>query len=450
MLTAWEKFYVLGVHPFSLTPDVRFAFHSQSHSRALSQVTEALARREGLIVITGEMGTGKTMLCRTLLDTFESRTFLSVIRDPHLSTEDLLRQLLADFGVIARAQTPGAMPAAAATRHQLVTTLHQFLSSLIPLNAHAVVMIDEAQQLHPSVLEEIRLLSNFETDEAKLLQIVLVGQPSLEDILRRPDMRQLNQRVARRCELYPLSPIEVHYYIEHRLHVASGAEGPSVVQFSPAAGNAVAAISKGVPRTINTLCDRALELGFEAQTRVIDDRLVRAAAERLKLPMRRRFSVPGPAWLRVGAPVVLIAAAIGAWWLTARAPEQQTVRPEAAPVEIANAPEPATPAPPPAPAPLPEPAPPPAAPPPDPAPQTVGTGGGYHIAVAAFRTKQRASEVAAAIAAKGLPVATRSDSATGWHQIVVGPFSSADAAEGAQRTLARDGFSETHIAPGPR
>ena len=174
-------------------------------------------------MITGEIGTGKTMLCRALLGTFEPRTFLSVILDPCLSVDDLLHRVLVDFGLIGENARPNAAPATEATRHQLVTTLQRFLASLIPLGAHAVIMIDEAQHLSPTVLEEIRLLSNFETDDAKLLQIVLVGQPDLEHVLLRPDMQQLAQRIARRCELHALSDSEVQDYIERRLLVATEA-----------------------------------------------------------------------------------------------------------------------------------------------------------------------------------------------------------------------------------
>src|SRR5262249_26679981 len=184
--------------------------------------------------------------------------------------DDLLYQVLADFGIMARGARPGSAPIPEATRHQLVATLQQFLASLIPLNAQAVVMIDEAQHLTAPVLEQIRLLSNFETDQAKLLQIVLVGQPNLETLLRQPDMRQLDQRVARRIELHALSEMEVQDYIERRLSVASA---PSV-PFTSSAMRSVHAISGGIPRVINTLCDRALEIGCERQLRTFDSDVV--------------------------------------------------------------------------------------------------------------------------------------------------------------------------------
>ncbi|MGC4081139.1 MAG: SMR family transporter [Vicinamibacterales bacterium] len=230
-----EKFFGLVARPFSLTPDLRFAYHSRSHTHALDEVTSSLRRREGLIVVTGAVGTGKTMLCRSMLENFESRMFLSVILDPGLEVEDLLRKILLDFGIISGIEQSGTGPMSDVTRHQFVSALQQFLSSLIPLHAHAVIMIDEAQRLNPRVLEEIRLLSNFETDEAKLLQIVLVGQPELDQVLRSPSMQQLNQRVARRCELQPLSETEVGDYIERRLTVAAS---PEVLAGAPHAESA--------------------------------------------------------------------------------------------------------------------------------------------------------------------------------------------------------------------
>jgi general secretion pathway protein A len=467
-LTACESFYGLLARPFSLTPDLRFVFHSRSHTRALEQVTEALKRREGLVVITGDIGTGKTMLCRTLLETFEARTFLSVILDPGLTVSDLLKQVLTDFGIMDDVDRSGLEAGAEITRHQLVTTLQRFLSTLIPLDAHAVIMIDEAQHLDPAVLEEIRLLSNFETDKSKLLQIVLVGQPDLDALLKRPEMGQLNQRVARRVELHALSTTEVQDYIERRLFVAaeaaSGKPGepqadePQIVaslervRFSPAAVQMVATIAAGIPRIVNTLCDRVLELGYERKTRVLDDRLVLAAAERLKLPVPAMVKVRSGAALRIAAAVALFAVAgVGVWWWLGR---PSTASAPAAIVKHVD-----TPAPPvapriPAPAPAPPVAPPPAAenpstsaaklPPPGATAPPKGTH--YDISVAAFKTAQRASDVAAGITEKGLHVMMRTDSTGTWHQIVVGPYNSQEEAEAAQRILSREGFTGTRIS----
>src|SRR3954466_15659212 len=215
-LATYEPFFGFSESPFTLAPDPRFLFASASHSAALAQVAHALERREPLVVITGDIGTGKTLLCRTVLQRLPFKPFLSVIHDPLLESDDLLKELLKDFGVIAKdpARFGGA------TRHQLVETLHAFLTSLAPIQAHAVVMIDEAQHLRPDVLEQIRLLSNIDDTKGTILQIILVGQTDLEPLLSRPELRQLHQRVSRRFALEPLNTEEVQQYVEHRLALA--------------------------------------------------------------------------------------------------------------------------------------------------------------------------------------------------------------------------------------
>lgn len=278
--SAAEAHFGLTARPFSLTPDLRFAFASHSHTHAVADVREALRRREGIVVVTGPVGTGKTMLCRTLLDDLERRTFLSVVLDPRLAVEELLRHVLADYGVLPPESI--GTPAPVATRHALVAALQQFLRTLVPLQAQAVILIDEAQHLAPDVLEEIRLLSNYETDEAKLLQIVLVGQPELDRLLDRPDLAQLRQRIARRCELSPLRADEVARYLTRRLDVASS-QPPARVQFSADAVAAVVAVSGGVPRVVNLLADRALDVAYASQDTAVSERAVHTAARQLRL-----------------------------------------------------------------------------------------------------------------------------------------------------------------------
>jgi len=514
--TAAEKFFGLSARPFSLTPDLRFAYHSRSHTHALEQVTSALRRREGLIVVTGAIGTGKTMLCRSMLESFESRTFLSVILDPGLEVEDLLRKILTDFGIISGVDATRTGPLSEVTRHQFVSTLQQFLASLIPLKAHAVIMIDEAQHLNVRVLEEIRLLSNFETDEAKLLQIVLVGQPDLDDVLRKPMMQQLNQRVARRCELQPLSESEVGDYIERRLTVAaspaalSGGVDPGIVdtaalvRFAPAAVKAVAAISGGIPRVVNTLCDRALEAAYERQLRTVDRDAVVVAAERLRLDVPGGITLPGrPKIVKTAAAAValLVLGGLGWWaWAARSGPADSATttptasRQAAAPVSRGSTQDAAGEAVQPAPSPVEAPAPvvstpspsttpltpPPTAPPatagdargaaampsapapaPAPAPDTSGAvamrpvpasgagaaAGGFQIAVAAFRTEARAREVAAAIAAMQIRAAVRPDTSGTWYRVIAGPFTTREATQAAQDALSGAGYTGTLISP---
>ena len=272
----YEDYYGFVQPPFSLTPDPRFLYRSESHDLALQQVWQAIRRKEGFIVLTGDIGTGKTTLCRTLLEQFDETTFTALILNPFLSVEELLREVLLSFGIVSKdALKNGRL--ATASKHELVRTLHDFLLSLVPLHGSAVLIIDEAQHLSTDVLEEIRVLSNLETNDQKLLQIVIVGQLNLLDILQKAELRQLDQRISIRCSLKPLTREEVEAYVTHRLWVARGSTS---VTFTPKAFDLVHAISGGVPRMINLLCDRSLMIGCEAATsRISEDHVVAAAAQ---------------------------------------------------------------------------------------------------------------------------------------------------------------------------
>ena len=272
----YEDYYGFVQPPFSLTPDPRFLYRSESHDLALQQVWQAIRRKEGFIVLTGDIGTGKTTLCRTLLEQFDQTTFTALILNPFLSVEELLREVLLSFGIVSKdALKSGRL--ATASKHELVRTLHDFLLSLVPLHGSAVLIIDEAQHLSTDVLEEIRVLSNLETNDQKLLQVVIVGQLNLLDILAKAELRQLNQRISIRCSLKALTREEVEAYVTHRLWVARGSTS---VTFTPKAFDLVHSISGGVPRMINLLCDRALMVGCEQQTsRITEDHIVGAAAQ---------------------------------------------------------------------------------------------------------------------------------------------------------------------------
>jgi type II secretory pathway predicted ATPase ExeA len=296
-LEKYEPFFGLTEAPFSLAPDPRFLFASASISAALEQLAYALGRREPLIVVTGEIGTGKTLLCRAVMKRIPRETFLSVIDDPLLERDDLLKQMLEDFGVIAKDRSR----LTETTRHELVEALQAFLRSLGSIQAHAVVAIDEAQHLRPDVLEQIRLLSNMNDEKGTLLQIILVGQPELETLLSQPELRQLQQRVTRRFHLEPLNREEVREYIDHRLALARNgasrtpgaaelahelAAWSSVkrdAQFTDEAVQAVFEISRGVPRVINVLCDRSLEAACASNLRVVDAFGINKAAGELGL-----------------------------------------------------------------------------------------------------------------------------------------------------------------------
>ena len=221
---------------------------------------------------------------RTVLEHLDPRTFLSVITNPLLTATDLVKQVLRDFGVVSDELLNGPEP----RRHDLVRALQQFLASLVPLHAHAVVVIDEAQHLRPDTLEEIRLLSNFETATTKLLQIILVGQPELGAKLELPELRQLKQRVGLRCQIPPLTVEEARQYIRNRLRIA-GARDLGI--FTEAAIERITQYSGGIPRVINILGDHCLLFGYADQTRRIDRASVNEAIEYMEqgMPTQRKI-----------------------------------------------------------------------------------------------------------------------------------------------------------------
>ena len=311
----YEEYYGFVQPPFSLTPDPRFLYRSESHDVALQQVWQAIRRKEGFIVLTGDIGTGKTTLCRTLLEQFDQTTFTALILNPFLSVEELLREILLSFGVVSKdALKTGRL--ATASKHELIRTLHDFLLSLVPLHGSAVLIIDEAQHLTTDVLEEIRILSNLETNDQKLLQIVIVGQLNLLDVLHKTELRQLDQRISIRCSLKALTREEVEAYVTHRLWVARGSTS---VSFTPKAFDLVHAVSGGVPRMINMMCDRALMISCEAQvSRIAEEHVVQAAAQiGLEIPKgkvrgdRNPSSTAAPTRTRALLVAALVLVAIG-------------------------------------------------------------------------------------------------------------------------------------------
>src|SRR5438874_366202 len=217
----YEQYYGFSEKPFSLTPDPRYLYRGESHGSAFDLLQYAIARREGFVVVTGDIGTGKTTLCRALLEQIDRTTFTALVLNPFLSEEDLLKRILQDFGVISREEVKAGR-LAGVTKQELIDALYDFLLALIPLKAGAVLIIDEAQNLPLTVIEQIRILSNLETDKEKLLQIILVGQLNLQTLLRAPEMRQLDQRISIRYELKPLDADAVAAYVSHRLAHAGG------------------------------------------------------------------------------------------------------------------------------------------------------------------------------------------------------------------------------------
>ena len=275
----YEPHYGLKAKPFSLSTDPRVLYTAPGHAEALDELLAAIRRREGLIVVTGEMGTGKTTLCRAALYQLDRKTFTTFVPDPFLTREDLLRMLLVDFGEVSiNDLRQGRL--SGASRPDLSYQLYEFLTSLESVDAFAVLVIDEAQHLGSPLLDEIRALSELEAGR-RLLQIVLVGQPDLETHLKQYHMRQIDQRVTTRCELQPLSREDVSGYVGHRLALAGGTR--ERVSFSPAALDLVYKASAGVPRVINLVCDRALSRGHLEQVAAIGPAIVAKAMQDLRL-----------------------------------------------------------------------------------------------------------------------------------------------------------------------
>lgn len=271
----YESFYGLREQPFSLTTDPRFLYLSADHRFAFDELLTGLRRREGLLILTGDTGTGKTTLCRAVIDALGHRSFSALILNPYMSDIEVLRTIVRDFGLVSREEIrTGAFNNADIP--QLLDTLETFLRSLVSLNSYAVVIIDEAQSLEPRVLDQIRVLGSLEQDGRRLLQIVLVGQPALLETLRSDAMRALADRVSRRITLSPLPLSDIDAYVRHRLAIAGG---KGAVVFEPAAVARVAELSSGLPRRINLLCDRALEIGRASDTKVITGSIITKAAQ---------------------------------------------------------------------------------------------------------------------------------------------------------------------------
>lgn len=298
-----EEYYGFVEKPFSLTPDPKYLYKSESHANAFDLLQYAIRRREGFCVVTGDIGTGKTTLCRAILDQLDRKTFTALVLNPFITEEDLLRIILQDFGVVSREEIKRGR-LAGISKQELIDTLNEFLLSLLPLRAGALLIIDEAQNLPHQVLEQIRILSNLETDKEKLLQIVLVGQLNLQDLLRAPDLRQLDQRISIRYELKPLNREETAAYVAHRLTIAGGG---AAVSFAPKALELVHKYTGGIPRLINLLCDRALLGGYSARTNRITPDMVTTAAAGLDLA-KPRLSIGS--WLRRRAAAFVAGAAV--------------------------------------------------------------------------------------------------------------------------------------------
>jgi len=335
----YTEFYGLREKPFSLSPDPRFLFLSDSHREALAHLLYGIEQGEGFIAITGEVGTGKTTLCRTLLQRLEPGSEIAFLFNPQLSGLELLQAITAEFG----------LPTEGQSRRDLMEQLDRFLLTKKQEGRRVLLLIDEAQNLDSEALEQVRLLSNLETETQKLIQIVLIGQPELDAMLESPHLRQLRQRISVRWRLSPLSAAETREYVRHRLRVAAG--GPREI-FTELALREVHRRSGGIPRVVNRLCDRALLAGYSegageiglgtvaAAQRELEGgggRSGRGLAERLE---RWRF----PLGVAAGA-LVAVSAAAAVWWqqshVVGREPAALAPAREPAALAPAREPEPA-------------------------------------------------------------------------------------------------------------
>lgn len=262
-------YYGLSEPPFDITPNPRFLFYSAKHREAYNHLLYGIRERKGFVQLTGEVGAGKTTLCRAMLEQLDANYATALILNPVMNSQEMVKAIALEYG----------LPVNGLDRLEIISVINQFLLQQVEAGKETVLIIDEAQDLTDELLEQIRLLSNLETDNRKLLQIVLMGQPELRDRLNNPRLRQLRQRITVRYHLLPLSRHEVNQYVHHRLHLCGGNGIPS---FTRAALWRVYHYTQGIPRLVNALCDKALMAGFVQQRGSIDFRLINRAIRELE------------------------------------------------------------------------------------------------------------------------------------------------------------------------
>ena len=276
----YESFFGLSGSPFQLNPDPTFFFASKGHRKAHAYLKYGVYQKEGFIVITGEVGAGKTTLVRALLKEVDPSNIVAAqLVSTQLDADDLLRAVAIAFG----------LPAKDTGKAELLAGIEAYLTSLVPQKRRALLIVDEAQNLTPRAMEELRMLSNFQIGEQALLQSFLVGQPQLRDLMRGPSMQQLRQRIIATYHLGPMEPEETRAYIEHRLQQVAWKSDPS---FEPEAFELLHQATGGIPRRINSLCNRVLLAAFLAESHEISAQLVSQALEELREEFGADDSVP--------------------------------------------------------------------------------------------------------------------------------------------------------------
>ncbi len=277
----YAEFYGLTRPPFEMTPDPTFLFLGEAHREGLATLVYGVQARKGFVLLTGEVGTGKTTLLHALLGQLEANTASAFIFNPRVDPLDFFRLLFDEFGI----ERP------CSTKAEFLLALNRFLIERLEKDETALLIVDEAQNLSPEMLEEVRLLSNLETPSSKLLQIMLVGQPELAEMLEAPELRQLRQRIVLRHHLEPFDEREMDAYIEERLRLA-GYTGKGI--FGRAARGEIFEITGGVPRLVNIVCDSAMLTGYASGRAVIDAGVIRDVARDLGLVRSPRVAPPGP------------------------------------------------------------------------------------------------------------------------------------------------------------
>ena len=263
------QFYGLTEPPFDITPDPKFLFYSTKHREAFNHLLYGIRERKGFVQLTGEVGAGKTTLCRAILGQLDGHFSTALILNPILNADELVKAIGVEFG----------LPVGNMDRLDTVATINRFLLWQVENGRDAVLIIDEAQNLTEELLEQVRMLSNLELDNRKLLQIVLLGQPELRERLDSPNLRQLRQRITVRYHLRPLTFAELSQYIQHRLQISGAKQRP---RFTRPALWRIHHYSHGIPRLINALCDKALLAGFVNKTDRISFRIVGRAIRELE------------------------------------------------------------------------------------------------------------------------------------------------------------------------